>query len=175
MPYKEATGTFTPKTYMSGVQTLLPISGCPNQSTMSNPSKKANISGKLSVRFDIFAKNRFSTFQCLLLSSPGAVKCEIIGRLFPKHEISNRQGLRYRKHQSGLVTRQSTVRDSILFHHISSAARTATATCHVQLACRFLKCNRFGKVQRAEKKVAIVTPESRQGHSGIMEILQRQR
>lgn len=81
----------------------------------------------------------------------------------------------YPKYQSGPVTRQSTVSDSILFEHISSAARTATAMSHAYLACRFLKGNRLAKSQRAERKVAIATPESRQGHSGIEELQQRQK
>lgn len=142
---------------------------------MNKCTKKANASRSClsgSISLQSLQRTGFQRFNAYCYYLQALSTGSLLAGSFRSIRLTILRAYAIRKHQSGPVTRQLTVRDSILFNHIPSAARTASATCHVHLACRILKGNRFGKLQRAEKDVAMVTPESRQGHSGIIELRQ---
>ena len=167
VPAKEATSTLG---VQFGRSDPSPISSSPNKSAMNKCTKKANasrscLSGSISLQ-----RTGFQRFNAYSYHSQALSNGSLLAGSFRSIRLAMPRAYAIRKHQSGPVTRQLTVSDSILLNHISSAARTATATCHVHLACRILKGNRFGKLQRAEKNVAIVTSESRQGHRAIIEL-----
>ncbi len=158
---------------MQGVQILLPISGCPNKSIVDDPKEKANVSESCVSSSISFQRTGFEHFNAHYYHLQALSKESLLAGSFRSIRLATIRA--YAILYISIRTGHEAVDNPWQYpvQHTSSAARTATATCHAYLACRILKCNRFGKLQRAEKKVATVRLESRQGHSGIMELQQQ--